>query len=130
MGPAMTQRRGFTLLEVLAAVVALAMLAAAAMPLVVHLARSRIGIEERLSASSLLDRRVAGIETEGAIADGPVPDHDGWWFRSTRLRRSEFRSGLPTDWSRSYVVIDVVDGSAADAHVLAQRVLVEPADRP
>jgi prepilin-type N-terminal cleavage/methylation domain-containing protein len=79
-------RDAFTLLETLAAVTLLAMLAAAVVPLTIHLGHGERGLTERWQARQALT--VLALKSHAADSDQgvvPVSGHQGWWLSSALL---------------------------------------------
>lgn len=83
-------RRAFTLVETLAAVMLLGILAAAATPLLMRLAQGQSGVASRWQAMRALQELPAA--TRVAVQDGqlhPMPRHDGWWIQDRLLVRAD-----------------------------------------
>lgn len=74
--------RGFTLLEALAAVVTLGLLAAAVVPLLRHL--GRLTLPERMQAESYL-RALAAPDGQAAGTAQAIAGHPGWSLRTSDL---------------------------------------------
>jgi prepilin-type N-terminal cleavage/methylation domain-containing protein len=129
-------RRGLTLLETLAAVTLLGLVASATIPLTLRLGQGELAIDERLEAQRWLLVQEQG---SGDVLDvvRPVKGHPGWWLH----RRACFRtSARPPDdgWTplgEAWLHLMVRTGTADDAPLLADRLVlvlaaVAPAEAP
>jgi prepilin-type N-terminal cleavage/methylation domain-containing protein len=119
-------RRGFSILEVLAATVVLGLLAVSVVPLTRRLVSDDGRLQDHVAAAERLQR----IDQQTAPRPGlasPLEDHPGWWLRADRLTplvpptqpgQPELRP--PYGWLR----LVIVDGPGTEAQILAERVLV------
>lgn len=125
-------RRGLTLLETLAAVTLLGLVATATIPLTMRLGRGELDIAERQEAQCwLLALNERNLEAFDVVR--PVKDHPGWWLHQRAFFRTSAR---PRDdgWipvGNEWIHLMVRAGTTADAPLLADRViLVLPATVP
>jgi prepilin-type N-terminal cleavage/methylation domain-containing protein len=117
--------RGLTLLETLAAVTLLGLVASAVIPLTMRLGQGELELDARLEARRWLlgqgDPAVAGLDLVK-----PVKGHTGWYLH----RRAFFRtSGKPVDGAitpseHQWVHLLVRAGPQPDAEILAERVVL------
>lgn len=117
---------GLTLVEVLAAVALLGLLASAVVPLVWRLAQGTERLTERWQAVGDLDRLLAGLDATRllAAADGQPLDParpDGLWLRVRRLRPAS----PPADdaATHGWVLVTLSRKSGRDADVLGERLV-------
>lgn len=117
--------RGLTLLETLAAVTLLGLVASAVIPLTVRLGQGELALDARLEARRWLlgqqDPAAAGLDLVK-----PVKGHPGWYLH----RRAFFRtSGKPVEGpitppEHQWVHLVVRAGPQRDAEILAERVVL------
>jgi prepilin-type N-terminal cleavage/methylation domain-containing protein len=131
------RRRGFTLLEVLAAAVLLGMLAAAAVPMTLRLGRGRQILDDRRVAAAFLDQLASSPGR--TVAEGSaVAGHDDWRFQAHDLDGDPSPPPAvgvvpPVAQTHRWRWVAVRAGSTPGAAILAERmvlVLPEPAARP
>jgi hypothetical protein len=117
--------RGLTLLETLAAVTLLGLVAATAIPLTMRLGQAELDIGERLEARRWLsgqdDPGVAGLDLVQA-----VKGHPGWYLHRRGFVRT---SAKPRDDAKAppdhrWVHLMVRRGAQSDAEILADRVIL------
>jgi prepilin-type N-terminal cleavage/methylation domain-containing protein len=117
-------KRGFTLLETLASLVVLGILASSAASFAVRLGRAEIRSAERWQASVLLQslRNSKTLPEQEGITE--IPEHPGWWLRAVDLEResAEAPTAIPRHW-RSIEIISITGDSR---HILADLVILAP----
>lgn len=122
--------RGFTLVETLAAVALLGVVAAAVIPLNLQLGQARLGIDEQLRARSwLLSQGDSGIDDSERIS--AIVDHPGWYLHRVTFLRTSAKTPA-TMWDapeHHWVHLMVRLGPEPDATLLADRILVRTPDR-
>src|SRR5205823_5070371 len=123
------RRRAFTLLEVLAAVVLLGILASATVPMMLHLGRNHDRLTDRKEAAAAL----AAMTRASKLVDASsLPGHPNWQVQQVALA-ADPPSPPPVGVVPQIVPVHqwrwlvVRDGMGADAPILAERmVLVLP----
>ena len=117
--------KGFTLLETLAAITVLGVVAAAVIPLSLDLGRARLGLDDRLQARSwLLNQGDTGKDDNDQVR--AITEHSGWYLH----RVTFLRTSAPTPASvldapdHRWVHLMVRLGPDPDAPLLADRILI------
>jgi len=125
-------RRGFSILEVLAATVVLGLLAVAVVPLTGRLTSDDGRLHDHIVASDVVQRIDPATVPQSGLAT-PLEQHPGWWLRAERLTPlvPPTQPGQP-DLRPTYTWLRVlvVDGPGADAEILAERLLVSDGGAP
>lgn len=121
--------RGMTLLETLAAVTLLGLVAAAVIPITLRLGHGELALDARMEARRwLLGQQ--DPSTGGLDLIKPVKGHPGWYLH----RRAFFRtSGKPPERplpppEHQWVHLVVRSGAERDAEILAERVVLVTSD--
>jgi prepilin-type N-terminal cleavage/methylation domain-containing protein len=122
--------KGFTLLETLAAITVLGLVAAAVIPLSLDLGRARLGLDDQLRARSwLLNQGDTGKDDGDRVR--AIGEHPGWYLH----RITFLRTSAPTPASvrdapdHRWVHLMVRLGPDPEAPLLADRVLITMPDR-
>ncbi len=117
-------RRGFTLLETLAALVVLGLLATAASSFALQLGRAEARTGERWQARILLQtlRQGGVLPRQDGISD--ISGHPDWHLRQARLQEQGI-SDPTTSVPRAWRLVEIVSGSGESQRVLADLVMLE-----
>lgn len=105
--------RAFTLLEVLAAVMVLGLLAAALVPLVLHQGRGQGRISDEIAARTLLSQALATSWRPAAGERREVADHPGWWIEVRPLDASGTTTTDAVRPTHRWLVVTIGDGVAS-----------------
>jgi len=117
--------RAFTLLETLAAVTLLGLVATAVIPMSLHLGQARLGIDEQVRARGwLLNQSVTRIDDFDQVR--AIAEHPGWYLHRVTFMRTSAKTPAST-WDapeHRWVHLMVRSGPDPDATLLADRILM------
>jgi prepilin-type N-terminal cleavage/methylation domain-containing protein len=122
-------RPGLTLLETLAAITLLGLVAAAVSPIAVRLGQGELGVAERLAARRwLLTQGDPGVAGNDLVR--PVKGRPGWFLHRRAFLRTSARP--PQDPlaapEHGWIHLQVRLGAERDAELLAERILLSRDD--